>query len=494
MYTNAQSLVGKVNELSCAVADLNPDIILVTETWCSKDITDAYLSIPGYELRTELRQDREGTRGGGLVTYAKHGIPVLKIDKTAEHFQLCSFLVFDITISLLYRPPSAPADSITELCELVMAAGKNSILIGDFNLPGVDWQGRTVRGRAEGLLEAVGDAMMEQLVDFPTQVKGNTLDLIITNIPERVEEVSECGRLGKSDHVVIAAKVRTGGVEDEHAQQPDWRRADWDAMRAELKTGDWRSKIRWSRAAEAWEILRRKVTELAEKYVPNRRKRNNNRPAWLTQDILREIRRKKRLWKAVKSGQPCGEYKAAEKKVSNLIRNAKRRFEKKLAASNGGQKRQFFAYIKQKTQSRPTVGPLKNVSGEVVTDSEGMANVLNMAFKEVFTREDTNNIPDPEQLQTNTYLSEVRFSARVVKKKIRELRTEAAAGPDGIGPRILQELQEDLAPALSDIFTKSMDEGVVPQDWKEANVTPIFNPRACQETTDRFHSPQLAVN
>ena len=157
-----------------------------------------------------------------------------------------------------------------------------------------------------------------------------------------------------------------------------------------------------------------------------------------------------------------------------MIRNAKRRFEKKLAASNGGQKRQFFAYIKQKTQSRPTVGPLKNVSGEVVTDSEGMANVLNMAFKEVFTREDTKNIPDPEQLRTNTYLSEVRFSARVVKKKIRELRTEAAAGPDGIGPRILQELQEDLAPALADIFTKSMDEGVVPQDWKEANVTPIF--------------------
>ena len=96
MYTNAQSLVGKVNELSCAVTDLDPDLILVTQTWCSKDISDAYLSIQGYELRTELRQDREGMRGGGLVTYAKHGIQVLKIDKTAEHFQLCSFSVVDI--------------------------------------------------------------------------------------------------------------------------------------------------------------------------------------------------------------------------------------------------------------------------------------------------------------------------------------------------------------------------------------------------------------
>jgi hypothetical protein len=31
-----------------------------------------------------------------------------------------------------------------------------------------------------------------------------------------------------------------------------------------------------------------------------------------------------------------------------------------------------------------------------------------------------------------------------------------------------------LAPALARIFTNSMEEGVVPADWKEANVTPIF--------------------
>ena len=32
-----------------------------------------------------------------------------------------------------------------------------------------------------------------------------------------------------------------------------------------------------------------------------------------------------------------------------------------------------------------------------------------------------------------------------VKKKIQALRSEAAAGPDGIGPRILQALQNELA-------------------------------------------------
>jgi hypothetical protein len=36
------------------------------------------------------------------------------------------------------------------------------------------------KGRAEELLVAVQDKSMEQLVDFPTQVKG----LVIINIPE----------------------------------------------------------------------------------------------------------------------------------------------------------------------------------------------------------------------------------------------------------------------------------------------------------------------
>jgi len=46
--------------------------------------------------------------------------------------------------------------------------------------------------------------------------------------------------------------------------------------------------------------------------------------------------------------------------------------------------------------------------------------------------------------------------------------------PDGIGPRVLQELQDELAPALAVVFKKSLNAGVVPKDWLEANVTPIY--------------------
>ena len=43
-----------------------------------------------------------------------------------------------------------------------------------------------------------------------------------------------------------------------------------------------------------------------------------------------------------------------------------------------------------------------------------------------------------------------------------------------MGPRLLQELENELAWPITDIFRTSLRTGVVPEDWKQANVTPIF--------------------
>uniref|UniRef100_A0A493SZD0 Reverse transcriptase domain-containing protein n=1 Tax=Anas platyrhynchos platyrhynchos TaxID=8840 RepID=A0A493SZD0_ANAPP len=47
-------------------------------------------------------------------------------------------------------------------------------------------------------------------------------------------------------------------------------------------------------------------------------------------------------------------------------------------------------------------------------------------------------------------------------------------GPDGIHPRVLRELAEELAKPLSIIYQQSWLSGEVPVDWRLANVTPIY--------------------
>ncbi len=235
------------------------------------------------------------------------------------------------TIYLVYRPPSS-AD-MDGLVKIIQQSGPNTIMVGDFNLPSIDWEHGTAAGRAQEFLAAAEEKFMEQLVTFPTQVKGNTLDLVLTNAGELIESVAAEGRLGKSDHEMISIQL-SGGKQVPVAaiQKPDWGKANWEGIRTELAGIDWYTSLENENTESAWNIIKECIEKLTSKYVPARKIRPPNRPMWMTREISRAMDKKRRLWRR---RAPAEEYKEAEKKVRNLVRNAKRNFEKKLAQKNG---------------------------------------------------------------------------------------------------------------------------------------------------------------
>ena len=119
------------------------------------------------------------------------------------------------------------------------------------------------------------------------------------------------------------------------------------------------------------------------------------------------------------------------------------------------------------------MGPLKGGAGQLVSDSKEMAGMLNDYFSSVFTRE----TDEPQEIQDMTVrhkLENITVTTRKVREKILALKPDSAPGPDGIPGHLLQGLEEEVAPALAMIFSKSLEEGAVPPDWRTANVTPIF--------------------
>jgi len=71
-------------------------------------------------------------------------------------------------------------------------------------------------------------------------------------------------------------------------------------------------------------------------------------------------------------------------------------------------------------------------------------------------------------------LRNIIITPDIVKLQISKLKQDKAPGDDGITPKFLKEVADEIVEPLTEIFNKSVSEGVVPQDWKIANVTPIF--------------------
>ena len=93
----------------------------------------------------------------------------------------------------------------------------------------------------------------------------------------------------------------------------------------------------------------------------------------------------------------------------------------------------------------------------------------------MFTREDNSELPEfPDKLDSTESISDVTISPDMVLKHLKALNTAKACGPDDCHPFFLKQCAEELYIPLSDIFQKSVSTGVLPHDWKLANVTCIF--------------------
>ena len=99
---------------------------------------------------------------------------------------------------------------------------------------------------------------------------------------------------------------------------------------------------------------------------------------------------------------------------------------------------------------------------------------MNDFFSSVFTTEDLTDIPDPQQKHEGDQLQSIVITEDDVLKRLHKLKPAKSPGPDGLHPRVLKEAADIITKPLTTIFNKSMKEGMVPDDWKQAHVTALF--------------------
>ena len=89
-------------------------------------------------------------------------------------------------------------------------------------------------------------------------------------------------------------------------------------------------------------------------------------------------------------------------------------------------------------------------------------------------REGEGDIPQFERRAYNTELVDLSITKEGIERILKTLDTSKSPGPDGLHPHPLAEMAEQLAEPFQALFSTSLEEGILPQGWKDGSVTPIF--------------------
>ncbi|CAI9719265.1 Hypothetical predicted protein [Octopus vulgaris] len=134
----------------------------------------------------------------------------------------------------------------------------------------------------------------------------------------------------------------------------------------------------------------------------------------------------------------------------------------------------FWSYVKSKTKSKTGIADLKRSDGSKTTTDKEKADLLNTFFQSVSTVEKEGDLPDMPEYTHDTELTNLNISVEKVHKQLRSLKIAKAPGPDGISPRILYELSDVLTLPITIVYRKPMETSKIPDEWRTADVTPIF--------------------
>ena len=196
----------------------NLDIIIVTESWL-KDTEVDWNWVQGCDFNRSPFQchhaDRRGKTGGGLMLICKSMIDVKEIQsQNTRSFEHASWSVSinnkSLTITGIYHPPpkdgttnSMFIDDVTEHLSELLINKQNNIILGDFNMH-IDDPFDPEAGIFNDTMSALG---LIQQVTFPTHNKGNTLDLIFSEMGDSVQFGKIHSGPMLTDHAIVFGEL-----------------------------------------------------------------------------------------------------------------------------------------------------------------------------------------------------------------------------------------------------------------------------------------------
>ena len=444
-------------------------------------------NIPGYDLLLAQNSTR------GVALYIREDIPHKPHDISNIEYQDHVWMVIEpqprvtILLGCIYRSPNSSPENNSKLNDIIgeaCAANTKVLVLGDFNYKEINWElGVAVCSEthpATKFLDCIQEKYLSQHVDKPTRFRQDqtpsTLDLVLSNTENLVQTIQHEAPLGKSDHTVLIVELDIPSQSTALTDKHNFYKGDYSKMKANLQQVDWKDLTENKSVDAAWTSCIKVVNDEVEKHVPKSSKSTSRREVWMTRETDNAISEKRRTWNRFQKTQNNSDHDRAREANCNstkVCRDARAEFERQVVSELKSNPKNFWNYVSRRTTIKSGIGDLISPDGDTISEDQGKAELLNSFFTSVFTRENLSDIPEIP-MQTEERLTDIVIDRQGVLKLLCALNETKSPGPDNLHSKVMKELREEIAGPLTDIFVQSLEQGVLPQQWKQAHVIPIF--------------------
>lgn len=495
-YTNVDGLVSGKLELSDYLKREKPDFMCIVETKLN-----SAMDIGGmFETYSVHRRDRIGKYGGGVMILVHKGAKITHIHAGEGRSETLA-LTLGVgkkrrTIAVAYIPPKTGSWSTEEHKEMlkdtqtsletIMKQRTELILVGDFNCKEVDWENWQTEGSGNTwgsvLLDMAMENLLIQWVKETTRFRGDDqpsrLDLVFTKGIEILDKMVYKNPLGKSDHALIEFEIydiKKRGEEGTRIEGKfDYGKADLGKMNIFFSRVDWNNLLSEINLQKKYDVFMDVYEEAVKRYVPKYKRGHPGKQVWFNRKCERARGIKERAWNKLRrrnSAKAKEEYRYARNEYVRVRRHEEREYERNIVTKFKRDPKLFFKFVNGKMKHKIGVDLIKS-NGRVFEDPEEICQVMNEKFLSVFS-EESYFVNQPKKEGTDV-ISDIPVGLEEIQQRLNKLGIRKSVGPDGIAGYILKGCRENLALPILDIVQCSLKEGNVPEQWKQANVIPVY--------------------
>ena len=358
----------------------------------------------------------------------------------------------------------------------------NHLIIGDFNSPDINWSTLCApSSQSDSLCNTIFSCNLFQLVNSPTHVKGNILDLVLANCPDLISNVvvHSYNPSLHSDHCIISLFV---GCHKSVYTIPshsffNYARADWSGLNDYLLNLDFSFCQTSSNVDLIWSEIRSIIMTGSSLFIPKLSQKRSHLPKWFTPPLRHSLNKVCSLRRLVirrcYPSHLVAKLEFLEGCLQQQIKDAKAAYELKLFTNFAEDKSSLYKHLRLISNSR-TIPNLVYWGESKADQILQKCELFNRFFNSVFIQNQS-SVPNLHMMPVpNAQMDHIAISEADVWSILCSLDPHKAEGPDKISPRLLKECATPLTPPLTVLFNQCLTSASIPLEWKVHQITPVY--------------------